>query len=1229
MGRHQVSWIALSPAMRLSNLCLAVLVLASSAAPLEAQQNPYDRELRRLSSEVRRSGRTPRGVVPLLELQGLRRDASPGLVQRELGRLATERRLSAPLRVLASTEQAYGMLGDGRYSEAVAQLERLGFLTSFRIIGGFDDEGKQGFAREYAPETGRNAPVASDDDSFPGKVRPLHWRDYPEDLGRFGFVDFDATLRPYQNACAYAETFVHVDRARPMSLWAGVGGAYKVWVNGEEVMSDDVYRMPAIERSAAVFSAREGHNRILVKVCVQDRRWGFYLRLGEADGSPPEGYDVDARGATEASAAGAPVRLPTAPNAPLAFLSARVEADEDDVAAHFDLARYLAWTGADDPADRKSRQLAERAAELRPNAEHLLYAAELAESRAERMRFVAQAEERAPRDAEVRLARIRLIATGPDSGRALRMLESIPMTTTTGLEAAWLRTSLLEQHNLRQAAGALIRQAAARTGNAIRWRYRLAAALSVVGEIEASWAVKREVLENVQDDSQLRMEFMDDAYERGASDELFAHLDQLRALDPADPRTLQYAASVYEGLGRHDEALAIYHQIIAYAPDEAAHHARLGRALLRIGQERLAIESFRQVLALRPQDAATRQLMDRLQPRERVDEAWATSTEEILSRRSDSNEWHSTMLHNLQVATVFETGLSSNFHQVAYQVHDEEGARGMSRFPITYEPGQQWVEVRSAKVHRADGTIVDANNTSEQSLGDSRYRIYYDTRALVINLPQLQPGDTVEIRYRVEDVSRRNMFNNYYGNIRYLQQASPTRRLEHVLITPRSREFYFNEPTLRGLERTVEQRGENNVHRFVATDVPALRTESHMPGPAETRPYLHVSTYRSWEDVGRWWWGLVQDQLIPDDSLRRTTLELVAGAANDREKVTRIYDWVIRNTRYVGLEFGIHGFKPYRVTQIVRRGFGDCKDKASLIYAMLTIAGVDARIALIRTRRNGAINPAPASLAIFDHAIAYVPQFDLFLDGTAEMNGTTELPAMDQGTVTLLVGPESAELRATPVLPASRNVRTRELNVTLALDGSAEVRGDEQIQGTSASSYRSQYEAAGLQAERLQRELAQGFSGIELSSHRFENLDAYESSPRVHWEGRVPQFAERSGANLLVAPASMGNLTRAYTPAPTRRHTLELGPPRRHVESRSIRIPRGATVSALPSGGEARSEFGSLTISYTRQGQNIIVRCVFELATHRVSAEDYPAFRRFIQEADVLLRERISFGGAQ
>ena len=59
----------------------------------------------------------------------------------------------------------------------------------------------------------------------------------------------------------------------------------------------------------------------------------------------------------------------------------------------------------------------------------------------------------------------------------------------------------------------------------------------------------------------------------------------------------------------------------------------------------------------------------------------------------------------------------------------------------------------------------------------------------------------------------------------------------------------------------------------------------------------------------------------------------------------------------------------------------------------------------MRTRRGGRLDPQPASLAVFDHAIVYVPKLDRYLDGTAEFSGTRELPVQDQGVMVLRVGP--------------------------------------------------------------------------------------------------------------------------------------------------------------------------------------------------------------------------------
>ncbi len=128
---------------------------------------------------------------------------------------------------------------------------------------------------------------------------------------------------------------------------------------------------------------------------------------------------------------------------------------------------------------------------------------------------------------------------------------------------------------------------------------------------------------------------------------------------------------------------------------------------------------------------------------------------------------------------------------------------------------------------------------------------------------------------------------------------------------------------------------------------------------------------------------------------------------------------------------------------MLARRFGDCKDKAALMIALLREVGVPAELVLVRTRRGGHLDTEPASLAIFDHAIVYVPKLDRYLDGTAEFSGLTELPAQDQGVVVLRVGPRGSVLTQTPVLPSSDNHVERRWQV--ALEASGDARVDEEL----------------------------------------------------------------------------------------------------------------------------------------------------------------------------------------
>ncbi len=1205
-----------------------MLLSTPASSPTRAQCGEGAREAaaleqRRLGRQALREARSAAGLIPLLQLWRAQESTSPALTITELERLIAGRAVPAPRRAYASALLARAQLRAGETDAARATIEGLGYVTAWQIIGPFDNEGKTGFDRELPPEMTRLEPPDGGA-RYRGRERMVGWRAYP-DVSHFGYVNFDAVYRPYAHVCAYAQTTVSSERAQPLSLWVGAGGAVKVWWNGEEVHRDASYRQPGQDRDVAMVGARAGANRLLVKSCVASSTWGFFLRIGDRDGAPASGVRVEPSSLEAVEPGHGLRRLPRAPRSERLAFEEAAAAARPRAAALENLARFLAYTGADDISERRALQLATRAVELEPTLARVRLAASLSEHRSELMRFVEEALAMAPDDPEALLLAAEARAGSVDPTSALPILSRIPEGGLAAIGAAALRADLYDEMGLVEAALAEVLrglesspQASARIG-------RASASARAAGRFDQAVALDRRLVEVRYDAIDARRRLVGDALRRDERSTVISELEVIHALGRDSGQNLRYLAGIYEAMGESPRALALLREAVSLTPQDPDNKVAMGRLLLRLEQPDAAIEALEAALRLRPQDAATRELLEQIRPRERVDERYAIDAQTILSRRREASGYPITTLQSLTVNTVFENGLGSAFHQLVVQVHDEEGARRWRTRQLQYDPGSQRLDVRLARVYRADGRVLEATQTFEQQLGEPWYRIYYDTRALVILFPDLEPGDTVELRWRVDDVAHRNLFADYYGDLHFLQDFTPTVASDYYLITPSERRFHFNEPSLEGLEHRSAVEGAHRVDHFSAVDVPALLSEEGMPGMTEVAPYLHVSTYATWREVGRWWWGLVQDQLYADESLQRTVRELVAGAPDLETKVRRIHDWVLENTRYVGLEFGIHGYKPYRVPQIVRRGFGDCKDKASLLFTMFREAGIDAHLVLVRTRPNGAITDLPASLAVFDHAIAYVPSLDLYIDGTAEHSGLRELPEMDQGVTVLHVWATGAELRETPVLPPASNRRERVMEVRLEPDGGANIEVEELVIGAMAPGYRSRYRAEGTRRTRLEQSLRATFPGLRLEEQRFGPLDDLEVPIRYQYEAFVPRMAQRDGARLQVAPSVLGDLLRTMARSPERAHILDLGGTSSYQERRVVHIPRGMRLVETPREGSLDGRFASLRLEVEADAREVTMTVNFELRKDRVRPEEYEAYRRWVESADQLLRQRLIF----
>ena len=741
---------------------------------------------------------------------------------------------------------------------------------------------------------------------------------------------------------------------------------------------------------------------------------------------------------------------------------------------------------------------------------------------------------------------------------------------------------------------------------------------------------------------------------RGETTAFVEALSRAAALRPDLPSLEIEHATALEGAGEEARARDALTALAARLPDDAGVLAHLGKLLRRQGRRDEALARLRAALVLRPQDPELRRYVERLEsegaghdasddaPSEDLARRYAADSRALVradAARAFSPQADAAVLLDRRVVRVHGNGLAQTFAQRLVAIHTDHGAEENKEFDVRYTPGSEDVEIRQARVYRRAPTgaleVLEAAERDDEDLSEPWYGLYYDNRAEIVRFEGLRAGDVLEVQYVIDDVSAENQMADYFGDFQTLAESIPKRLWDYTLIAPASRPIYSNTPRVPGLARDTKEQGGERVYTFAARDVAAVDAEPAMPGLAEIAPYLHVSTYATWEDVGTWYWRLVEDQLAPDDELRRAARAAVKPGDSEAARVRAIHALVVTGTRYVGLEFGIHGFKPYKVTQVLERRFGDCKDKASLLVAMLKEVGVDAELVLVRTRRGGLVDRAPASLAIFDHAIVFIPKLNLYLDGTAEFSGMDELPGQDQGVMVLRVGPRGAKLTETPVLPSTENHVERRWRVDLAASGDARVDEQLTIRGQAAADWREHYQTPGERAERYGRVWEGRYPGARLATIDMPGIEDRDAPVVVRSSASVPRLGEPTGGEdarrgvTLPLAVREADFSRTYARLGARKQDLVIAYPWQHDEEIVYRLPPGWGLRA----GAARQvagPFGRLRVDVTAEAGGVVrVHSFLDVTRFRIPPAEYAAFRAFLGDIDAAFAERITVGPAR
>jgi transglutaminase-like putative cysteine protease/tetratricopeptide (TPR) repeat protein len=1223
----------------LTTLALAWPAAGAGAGPFEAERAAATARLTALRGR-------PEAIAPLTQLLALEDSLPSGALEGALKEAAGP--ASHPL-LAAQAALELARLQDDRGEDERARATRaaLGLLTRVQVVGPFG-EGRAGHSQVFPPEAEADAP-AEKGRTYRGRLGQVGWR-AADEVVREGAILLDGMLRPDTQATAYVAAYVQSPREQDVAVRLGAPGPVKVWVDRALVYAGDTVHAAALDQAAAPAHLRRGWNRILVKTTVTDLPWRLYLRVTDpagrplalGDGAPPADAKAVA-GKAARRASGAP-RVETL-EAALRKRAAAAGPGAAGAQAWLDLGRYLAWAEPGDHDAREAAAALETARERQPSVAVLRLLADVARDEDERRRALEVALALAGDDQR---ARALLLARLGDAARAQRR-DTVALARWREALAAdpgcW--PAALSLADEEQGAG-LLRVAMARVEalprevlDVPRARRQWVRLLEAAGRRREAHEQLEALARTRRHDVDLLHDLATDARARGDGQALRERLAQAAALRPDLTSLHLELARALEGAGEGARAREVLSSLAARLPDDAIVLAQLGKLLHRQGLREEALERLRAATALRPQDPELRRYAERVGR-----EGEGDASEEDMARRYAADgkaivlgaappradePGDATVLLDRRVVRVHKNGLAQTFAQRLVAIRTDHGAEENKEFYVRYTPGSEDVEIRQARVYRrgAGGAleVLEAADRDDQDLSEPWYGLYYDNRAEIVRFEGLRKGDVLEVQYVVEDVSAENQMADYFGDLQTIAEASPKRVWEYTLIAPASRPIHANTPRVARLASNVADRDDERVYTFSARDVAAIETEPAMPGLAEVAPYLHVSTYATWEEVGAWYWRLVEEQLTPDDDLRRAARGAIKPGQSEAERVRAIHALVVSGTRYVGLEFGIHGYKPYKVTQVLARRFGDCKDKASLMVALLREAGVEAELVLVRTRRGGNVEKQPASLAVFDHAIAYVPKLDLYLDGTAEFSGTRELPAQDQGVMVLRVGPRGTRLAETPVLPSAENRVDRKWGVDLAADGAAAVREDLTIRGQAAADWREHYQTPGERAERYGRVWTGRYPGARLVSIDMPALENRDAPVNVRAVAEVPRLGVAAGDGVtLPLTVREADFSRTYARLSTRKLDLVIAYPWQHDEEIVYRLPAGWAVRGAPPSRKLDGPFGSLRVEVTTAGGAVRVHTFLDVTRARIAPADYPAFRSFLGEIDAAFAERLAVG---
>jgi Domain of Unknown Function with PDB structure (DUF3857) len=528
--------------------------------------------------------------------------------------------------------------------------------------------------------------------------------------------------------------------------------------------------------------------------------------------------------------------------------------------------------------------------------------------------------------------------------------------------------------------------------------------------------------------------------------------------------------------------------------------------------------------------------------------------------------------------------------------------------------------------------------------------LYTDICIKILNVPGAEVGSLVGFEWQEErkppSLEDTHMFQGPY----------PSERSRYSVVLPAgwsADAYWVNWPTVEPGLGEVAGAGRSMTWELAA--IPAIDEEPLRP-PLRALAGRLVLRFRAarpdarsfagWADIGAWYEELSKACRTPEPAVQEKSRVLSAGAPETFSRLRAMAEFVQTKVRYVAIEIGIGGFKPHSAASILANLYGDCKDKATLLAALLEASGVSSYYLIVNTDK-GTVGPdSPPSLYSFNHVVLAirlpddVPGDDLpavvrhprlgrllVFDPTSPYTPLGRLPYYLQGNAALLVAEGSGELLSLPYPAPESNLLERRGRFILAADGTLRGEIEETRRGTLADAGRSALmEATDLERRKyFETFLANFFAGFSVQSDEVRNLHENACDLIFLYRFSVPNYAKAAGGMTVVRPRVVGDKREKLETSDgrPRRYAVDFAAVSEQRDEFTIELAEGFGIEGLPPAADIDAGFAVYRSRTEQRDGALVYSRAYRMLQPTLAASRHEEAVRFFRAMDADQRQSV------